>query len=191
VKTKKTLLIGAAAAVVVLLCAVTVYPVVAASAQTTFYGSTAYSASGSQLAHRIRGLGPMAPLGLSSGTTLTLTSISGGFKLVGDPALNGTAAGSLVLQVTAVFHGGYALSVSGGSLTVNGSTYAVTGGSAELGHYERVMVGQASAGGGDAFLFMARGLGDIGGTYYAIVHLDLRSGSNEYAVVLLATVSDG
>jgi|GEM_PF-4613901 hypothetical protein len=174
--------------VAVIFCVSTVYPVVAASGQAGDYGLSAESLSGSQLNHRVHALGPMAPLNLVSGDTLALTSLSGGFRVVGDPALNGTAAGSLVLQVTSALHSGYTLTVNGGSLTINGSTYAVMGGSAELGHYEHAMVGQASTS-GDDFLFAVRGLGDIGSTYYAIVHIDLRSGTNEYAVVLLTTVS--
>ena len=125
---------------------------------------------------------------LSTGQTITLTGVAGGYWEVGDRAVNGTASGSMTLQVTGAFKGGYSLSVTGGSLVINGTTYAVSGGSAELGPYGIHMVGQGQSGTAQ-FLFGDRDLGRFGTTNYAILRVDLQNGSSEFAARLLVTVS--
>src|SRR5574340_482630 len=62
---------------------------------------------------------------LSTGQTVTLTSVAGGYWEVGARAVNGTASGTMTLQVTGAFKGGYSLSVTGGSLSINGTTYTI------------------------------------------------------------------
>jgi hypothetical protein len=126
---------------------------------------------------------------LSTGQTVTLTSIAGGYRQIGDRSVNGTAAGSLALLVTGVFKGGYALSVTGGSITLNGTTYAVTGGSGELGPKGIHMVGQGQAGNSSRFLFAARNLGRLGNTSYGVLRIDLAHGGSEFAIRLLVTIS--
>lgn len=125
---------------------------------------------------------------LSVGQTITLTSVAGGYWVVGDRAVNGTASGSMTLQVTGAFKGGYALSVTGGSFSINGTTYTVSGGSAELGPYGIHMVGQGQSGTAQ-FLFTNRSLGKFGSTTYAILRVDLQNGSSEFGARLLVTVS--
>ena len=125
---------------------------------------------------------------LSTGQTITLTSVAGGYWEVGDRAVNGTASGTVTLQATDSFAGGYSLSVTGGNLVINGTTYAVSGGSAELGPYGAHMVGQGEAGTAP-FLFSSRDLGRFGTINYAILHVDLKDGSSEFVARLLVTVS--
>ncbi|MDG6901115.1 MAG: hypothetical protein JRM80_04060 [Nitrososphaerota archaeon] len=125
---------------------------------------------------------------LSTGQAVTLTSVAGGYWEVGDRAVNGTASGTMTLQVTGAFKGGYALSVTGGSLSINGTTYTISGGSAELGPYGIRMVGQGQSGTAQ-FLFGDRGLGNFGNSNYAILRVDLQNGSSEFAARLLVTVS--
>jgi len=125
---------------------------------------------------------------LSVGQTITLTSVAGGYWVVGDRAVNGTASGSMTLQVTGAFKGGYAISVTGGSLNINNTTYAISGGSAELGPYGIHMVGQGQSGTAQ-FLFGYNGLGKFGSSTYAIVRVDLTSGSSQFGARLLVTVS--
>ena len=125
---------------------------------------------------------------LSTGQTVTLTSVAGGYWEVGDRSVNGTATGSMTLQVTGSFKGGYALSVTGGSLSIDGTTYTVSGGSAELGPFGIHMVGQGQSGTA-TFLFGDRGLGKFGSTNYAILRVDLKDGSAEFGARLLVTVS--
>jgi len=125
---------------------------------------------------------------LSVGQSISLTSVAGGFRLVGDKSVNGTATGNLAFSVTGVFARGYALSVTGGTVAFNGVTYSITSGSAELGPYGVRMVGQAQAGTAQ-ILFGGRALGKFGSTGYGILRLDLRNGPNEFFIRLLVTIS--
>ena len=125
---------------------------------------------------------------LSTGQTITLTSVAGGYWVVGDRAVNGTASGTITLQVTGNFTGGYSLTLTGGSLGINGTTYTISGGSAELGSYGVHMVGQGQAGTAQ-FLFGFKDIGKFGSSNYGIVRVDLKDGSSEFAARLLVTVS--
>jgi len=124
----------------------------------------------------------------SVGQTITLTSIAGGDHEVGNPSVNGTASGTLTLQVTGVFARGYSLSITGGSFDINGTTYTISGGSAEMGPYGYHMVGQGQAGTA-SFLFAFRDLGKFGSSNYAIVGVDLNAGSSQWLSRLLVTVT--
>lgn len=126
---------------------------------------------------------------LTVGEAFALTSTAGGYKEIGNPAVNGTATGSLSLQVTGVFEGGYSLSVTGGHLSFNGTTYTMTGGSAELGPYGVRMAGQAQAGPSAQMLFAGRDLGRFGTASYGVLRVDLTSGTLEFGVRLLVAIS--
>lgn len=128
-------------------------------------------------------------INLSVGQKITLTSVAGGYKEVGNPAVNGTATGTITLVVTGSFRAGYALSVTGGSITVNGTTYTISGGTALLGPYGARLLGQGQASDGAQFLFHGRNLGKFGSMAYGVLGIDLQSGSSEFAVRLLVTVS--
>ena len=128
------------------------------------------------------------PIQLSSGQTITLTSVAGGYWVMGNRDVNGTASGSLALQVSSSLTGGYVLAVTGGSLTINGTTYAVSGGSAMLGPHEVYMVGNGQAGTAQ-FLFLDRDLGRFGSTSYGVLRIDLKNGASEFGARLLVTVS--
>ena len=125
---------------------------------------------------------------LTAGQTITLTSVAGGYWVVGDRAVNGTASGSMTLQVSGALTGGYILSVTGGSLNINGTTYTISSGSAELGPYGASMVGHGQAGTAQ-FLFLDRSLGKFGSTNYGILRVDLKDGTSEFAARLLVTIS--
>ena len=94
----------------------------------------------------------------------------------------------MTLQVSGTFTGGYSLTVTGGSLNINGATYAISSGSAELGRFGVFMVGQGQAGTAQ-FLFQDRGIGKFGTTTYGILRVDLKDGSSEFAARLLVTIS--
>jgi hypothetical protein len=126
---------------------------------------------------------------LQVGQSFTLTSVAGGYREIGDPAVNGTATGSLTIMITGTFTAGYSVSVTGGQVSANGVTYTVSGGSGELGRYGVHMVGQGQAGTTAQFLFSANNLGKFGSTDYGVLRVDLSNGSNEFAVRLLVTVS--
>ena len=125
---------------------------------------------------------------LSSGQTITLTSVAGGFWVVGERSVNGTGSGSMTLEVSGSLTGGYILSVAGGSFSVNGTTYTISGGSAELGPRGVYLVGQGQAGTAQ-FLFIDRSLGKFGSTNYGVLRIDLKDGASEFAARLLVTVS--
>ncbi len=125
---------------------------------------------------------------LTDGQTITLSSVAGGWWVVGDRATNGTASGTMTLQITGVLKGGYIISVTGGSLNINGSTYSISSGSAELGPHRVYMVGNGQAGTAQ-FLFQDRSLGKFGSTGYGILRVDLKDGTSEYAARLLVTVT--
>lgn len=165
-------------AVVALLFA---YPAVAASA------GTAQDTSIQQLYARSAHL-PSQQIQLSVGQTATLTSVAGGYWVVGDPGRNGTASGTMTLRVNGALSGGYAISVDSGTLTMNGTTYTISGGSAELGPYGHFVVGQGNAS-GDTYLFLGRNLGKFGISNYGVLTVDLQGGSTELAARLLVTVS--
>ena len=125
---------------------------------------------------------------LSTGQTITLTSVAGGYWVVGDRASNGTATGSMTLKVTGDLAGGFILTVTGGSFNINGTTYTISSGSAQLGPYGRFAEGQGQAGSAQ-FLFIDRNLGKFGSASYAVLRVDLKDGSSEFAARLLVTVS--
>ena len=131
---------------------------------------------------------PSQKIQLSVGETITLTSVAGGYWVVGNPGSNGTASGTLTLQVTGALTGGYILSVTGGTLNVNGTSYTVSSGSAELGPYGHFALGQGQAGGAQ-FLFLDRNLGKFGSASYGVLRVDLQSGSSEFAARLLVTIT--
>jgi hypothetical protein len=134
--------------------------------------------------------------GLAVGQVITITSTQGHFTVVGDKSENGTASGTITFTVTGKFAGGYSLSITAGSLNVNGTAYAVSSGSAETGHYAHRMVGQgttntagttSTATTSGAFLMRATARGTFGGEY-ATMSLDLQSGTTEYAISLVGTI---
>ena len=128
--------------------------------------------------------------GLTVGQVITITSTQGHFMVVGDKSENGTASGAMTFTVTGKFARGYSLSVTAGSLDVNGTTYAVSSGSAETGHNAHRIVGQGTTTVGTtsgAFLMRATARGTFGGEY-ATMSLDLQSGTTEYAIFLAGTI---
>ncbi len=129
---------------------------------------------------------------LTSGVSFTLTSLAGGYRVVGE-GVNGSASGTLILQVTGVFHNGYTLSITRGSLVVGNQTYSVTSGAAQLGVHGRYLSGQctlttAHSQAEYTVLLAAKRVAGINGTPYYTVHLDLVVGQTEYLVTLLAQV---
>lgn len=126
---------------------------------------------------------------LTVGQTITITSVAGGYREVGDSSANGTATGSMTLNVTGAFVGGYALSTTGGSININGTTYSISAGSAELGPYGIHMVGQSQSGTSAQLLFSVLNLGKFGSTDYGVLRVDLTTGSAQFVARLLVTIS--
>jgi len=134
--------------------------------------------------------------GLTVGQVINITSAQGHFKVVGNKSETGNASGTMTFTVTGKFAAGYSLSITTGSLDVNGTTYAISSGSAETGSYAHHMVGQGTAATvgttsgtaiSGAFLMSATARGTFGGEY-ATMSLDLQSGTTEYAIFLVGTI---
>ncbi len=134
--------------------------------------------------------------GLTVGQTITITSTSGHFYVVGDKSETGPASGTVTLTVTGKFAGGYSLSITTGSLGVNGTTYAIASGSAEMGPYAHHLVGQGTTTpvtttpgttASGSFLMKATARGSFAGEY-ATATLDLQTGATEYIISLIGTV---
>jgi hypothetical protein len=133
---------------------------------------------------------------LSVGQVITITSTQGHYRVVGDKAENGTASGTVAFTVTGKFAGGYSVSITSGSLSINGTAYAISAGSAEIGPYGQHLVGHGttttvgSASGSaasGAFLVSATARGTFGGEY-ATMSLDLQTGATEYAIFLVGNI---
>ncbi len=115
---------------------------------------------------------------------------------IGNHSNTGTASGTVTFTVTGAFKGGYALSISSGSLTIGSTSYPIASGSAEMGPYLAHLVGQGqtigqTAGGSGAFLVAAGAHANFAGTTYNTLRFDITVGGNQYGVVLLATVTIG
>jgi hypothetical protein len=179
----KSLAIATSVGVVAVVALLFAYPAVAASALPTFQNPGAHF-----LGQQSQDKTP-APLHLTAGQTFTETSVAGGYHEVGAKSVNGTASGSISFKVTGTFSSGYALSITGGSISFNGTTYTITGGSAELGRYGVYTVGQGQLSGSGQFLLDGRNIGRFGSTDYGIVRLDLNNGSHEFGIRLLVAIS--
>ena len=137
------------------------------------------------------GWGPLAhssAANLTVGQTFTITSTSGKYFVVGDSSTNGTASGSVTFTVTGKLAGGYTVSITSGSLTVAGTTYTISSGSAQMGRNAASLVGQGATTPSGEFLITASAHGSFAGTT-STLSLDLSAGSTEYLVSLAGTIS--
>jgi hypothetical protein len=85
--------------------------------------------------------------------------------------------------------GGYSLSVTSGTLSINGSSFAIGTGSAVMGPHQAHLVGQgtfASATPG-SFLFAAGAHANFQGQTYNTLRFDVKVNGEEYGVLLLVT----
>src|SRR5712692_708738 len=132
---------------------------------------------------------PQSQVNIAVGQIFTVTSTQGKYFVVGTPSSNGTASGTLTFTVTGKLSSGYILSLSSGSLTVAGTTYTVTSGTALLNRGASGITGSgATTNPTGQFLFRATARGTFVGST-GLVSLDLQSGSSEYLVFLSGSVS--
>ena len=139
--------------------------------------------------NRMGGFGPAASqVNISVGQTFTITSTTGKYFVAGTSKTNGTASGTLTFTVTGKLAAGYTLSIKSGSLTVAGTTYTITSGTAQMGRDASVVVGQGATNPTGTFLLRASAHGSFVGST-GTVSLDLQSGSSEYLVFLAGSIS--
>jgi len=124
---------------------------------------------------------------LTVGQTITVTSSSGEYYVVGSPSTNGTASGTITFTVTGKLSQGYTLSTSSGSLTVAGTTYTVASGSGQLDPSGMTISGQGTTTPTGEFILHASAHGTFVGTT-ASVSLDFTNGTTEYLVLLSGSV---
>jgi hypothetical protein len=125
----------------------------------------------------------------TTGQTITLTSTNGKYFVVGTQGkTNGTASGTLTFTVAGKLAGGYILNV-GGSLTVAGTTYNVSSGSAVMGPGGAGIQGEGATSSSGSFIIRATAHGNFSGTTTATTSLDFSNGTTEYAVLLTGNIT--
>ena len=104
---------------------------------------------------------------------------------------SGVASGTLALTVTGAFEGGYSLSIASGTLSINGTTYTIASGSAQMGPWLAHMVGQGtlSTATPGAFLMEGSAHSNFFGNSYNTLRFDLQANGVEYGVLLLVNVA--
>lgn len=131
---------------------------------------------------------------LSVGQTVTLTSTSGTWTVIspsGKPSVSsGTASGTVTLAVTGAFRAGYALSIGSGSLVINGTTYTIASGSAELGPYQAHLVGQGTFTSAEPGSFLVSGTAHASFfNSFDTLRFDVQANGVEYGVILQVSAS--
>jgi hypothetical protein len=125
----------------------------------------------------------------TTGQTITLTSTAGSYFVAGTQGkTNGTASGTLTFTVGGKLTAGYILSV-GGTITVNGTTYNVSSGSAVMGPGGANIQGEGATSSSGSYIVRATARGDFSGTTTATVSLDFSNGTTEYVVSLTSTIT--
>jgi hypothetical protein len=128
-----------------------------------------------------------AAVNLTVGQTITMTSSSGSYYVVGTPSSNGTASGTVTFTVTSRLSEGYTLSITSGSIVVGGTTYTVSSGTAQTGPSADIISGQGTTTPTGQFLLHGDARGTFAGTISQLF-LDFKAGSTEYAVTLTGAV---
>jgi hypothetical protein len=131
------------------------------------------------------------PTALTVGQTITFTSTSGAYRVIGEAKENGVASGSLTLTVTGAYRNGYALSLTSGTLDINSTSYTIAAGSAEMGPWQAHLVGQGSFGASTPGSFIMSGAAhaDFFGATFNTLRFDVQVNGVEYGVVLVVTAT--
>ncbi len=125
---------------------------------------------------------------IATGTTITITSTQGQFSVVGNSGENGTASATLTYTVDSDLSSGYVLTLSSGTITVNGTTYTISSGTAQMNLSANCIQGQGTASSNSTFTIRASASGNFSGNVSARAGLDFKTGSTEYAVFLTGTI---
>lgn len=124
---------------------------------------------------------------LSNGQTITVTSTSGEYTTISSYSANGTASGTLAFTVTGKLSQGYTLSLTSGSLSIAGTTYTISSGSAQMDPTGAMISGQGTTSPTGQFIVHAMAHGTFVGSSVS-VSLDFTNGTTEYQVTLNGTV---
>ena len=97
----------------------------------------------------------------------------------------GTASGTITLSVTGAYRNGYALSIGSGSLVINGTTYTIASGSAELGPWQAHLVGQGTFTSAEPGSFLISGAAHASFfNSFDTLRFDVEANGVEYGVIL-------
>ncbi len=124
---------------------------------------------------------------LTVGETITVASTSGEYYVAGASNTNGSASGTITFTVTGKLSQGYTLSITGGSLTIAGTTYTIASGSAQMDPSGATISGQGTTSQNGSFIIRASAHGTFVGST-ASVSLDFSNGTTEYLVTLTGSV---
>ncbi|MDV3293569.1 MAG: hypothetical protein LYZ70_04805 [Nitrososphaerales archaeon] len=124
---------------------------------------------------------------LSVGQTITVTSTQGRYVVPGTPSQNGTASGTFTFTVTGKLAAGYTLSLTSGSMTVNGVTYNLSSGSAQMDRAANGIVGSGTTSPTGQVIYRLMAHGSFAGSS-ATASLDIQAGTSEYLVGLIGTI---
>lgn len=124
---------------------------------------------------------------LSIGQTITVTSTSGEYATIGSSSTNGTASGTVTFTVTGRLSQGYTLSLTSGSLSIAGTTYTISSGSAQMDPSATMISGQGTTSPTGQFIVHATAHGSFVGLSGS-VSLDFTNGTTEYQVILNGSV---
>ncbi len=125
---------------------------------------------------------------LSVGQTITFTSTQGRYVVPGTLSQNGTASGTFTLTVTGKLAAGYTLSLSKGSATINGVTYTLSSGSAQMDLMANRIVGSGTTSPAGQVIYRLMAHGSFAG-FSATASLDIQAGTSEYLVGLIGTIT--
>ena len=137
---------------------------------------------------------------LTAGQTLTFSNLNGHWVAFGHtegeddneetgPAMgvkSGNSTGSVTFAVSGHSDEGYALTITSGSFTINGTTYTVTGGHVTLNEGGESGCGNGTASGGATFEIHVGGIHGNSTTKAQLgaVRLDVHVGKSGYLVIL-------
>ncbi|MGH9917806.1 MAG: hypothetical protein ACRD6W_02870, partial [Nitrososphaerales archaeon] len=115
---------------------------------------------------------PQQQANLTVGQTITISSTQGEYLTTGSTPTNGTASGNVTFTVTGKLSEGYTLSIASGSVLVNGTSYTLSSGSAQMDRAATTLTGQGTTTPSGSFIIQASARGSFVGST-ATVLLDL------------------
>ena len=126
---------------------------------------------------------------------MTFTSTNGEWRVLNTSSKvevsSGVASGTVTLTVTGAFKRGYALSITSGTLSINGTSYSIASGSSEMGPWQAHLVGQGSFASATPGSFLMGGAAhaDFFGASFNTLRFDVQANGIEYGVLLLVSAA--
>ena len=145
----------------------------------------------SQGDHNDRGHMAMACNNLTAGENITVSGLIGHYANATDQEMHGNASGTFTFKVGTIYSEGCTLSLTGGSFTLNATTYTVTGGTLVLNHGGRSGTGTGTTSGGSSLIAFSGLHGNSTSTNIGAVRLDFMTGTSQFLVHLHSQSPEG